>query len=132
MLKIDTGFKPVRATPQVVYAFLSDMNNLQKLMPDQVINWKSDLDSCTYTIKGMADIGMIITDRNPTDTIKMKSHGKVPFEFTLNFQIRSSNEFAETSVVFEGELNPFLKMMVEKPLTNFFTMLADGLGKEFK
>ena len=131
MLKIDTGFKPVKATPDAVYAFLADMNNLQKLMPEQVINWKSDTDSCTYTIKGMADIGMIITDREPVSLVKMASHGKVPFQFTLNIAIRPAGDGSEANLVFEGEINAFMKMMVEKPLTNFFNMLADGLSKQF-
>jgi carbon monoxide dehydrogenase subunit G len=131
MLKINTGYKPVNADPARVFAFLADMNNLEKLMPEQVINWKSDTDTCTYTIKGMADIGMQITDRNPDSSVSMSSFGKVPFNFTLVIRIRPVAALSEAGLEFEGDVNPFLKMMVEKPLGNFFNMLVDNLNKQF-
>lgn len=114
-----------------MFTFLSDMNNLEKLMPEQVVNWKSDADSCTYTIKGMADIGMRISERVPSSRIVMVSEGKVPFDFTLSIDIAAAGNGSETSLRFEGDVNMFLRMMVEKPLGNFFNMLIDSLEKQF-
>lgn len=130
-MKLETAWKPVNAGTEEVYSFLSDMNNLQKLMPEQVINWTSDIDTCQFTIKGMADLGMKIMQRNPHSLISIASHGKSPFPFTLDVQIEPQGETSQTRMVFNGDVNPFLKMMVEKPLTNFFTMLQDGLSKQF-
>jgi len=131
MLKLDTGFKPVNAAPGKVFAFLSDMNNMEKLMPEQVINWQSTIDNCRFTIKGMADIGMEITGRTPDTTLNLLSYGKVPFKFTLLITIRQVDAASEARLDFEGDVNPFLKMMVEKPLGNFFNMLVDNLNKQF-
>lgn len=131
MLKIDTGLKPVNAAPAQVFTFLEDMNNFQKLMPEQVTNWESDKDTCSFTIKGIATIGMKITDRVPNEKIVVESHGKSPFPFKLNIPINQAGAGSEAGLVFEGEVNPFLKMMVEKPLKNFFTMLVESLGKQF-
>ena len=131
MLKINTGFKPVNAAPDKVFAFLSDMNNMEKLMPEQVINWQSTADNCRFTIKGMADIGMEITERIPDTTLHLVSYGKVPFKFTLQITIRAAGSSSDASLDFEGDVNPFLKMMVEKPLGNFFNMLVDNLNKQF-
>ncbi|HOY48748.1 MAG TPA: hypothetical protein PL185_13725 [Flavobacteriales bacterium] len=130
-MKLETSWKPVQTTPDQVFAFLSDMNNLKKLMPEQVINWTSDTDTCQFTIKGMADLGMKVVERNEHTSIKMSSHGKVPFPFTLTVGIRPLDAISEAQLVFDGEVNPFLKMMVEKPLGNFFNMLLDGLGRQF-
>jgi carbon monoxide dehydrogenase subunit G len=133
MLTIDTGYKPVAAQPEQVFTFLSDLNNLQKLMPDRVENWQSDTDSCTFTIKGMAEIGMKIEERIPSHTLKLVSHGKVPFKFNLDILIRpdSSGSNCETAIVFNGDINMFMKMMVETPLTNFFKMLLEKLPSQF-
>lgn len=133
MLTIDTGYKPVAAPAEQVFTFLSDINNLQKLMPDRVENWQSDTDSCTFTIKGMADIGMKIEDRLPNHTLKLVSHGKVPFNFKLDISIRpdANGSGCESSIVFNGEINMFMKMMVETPLTNFFKMLLEKLPSQF-
>lgn len=133
MLTIDTGYKPVAAPAEQVFTFLSDINNLQKLMPDRVENWQSDTDSCTFTIKGMADIGMKIEERQPNHTLKLVSHGKVPFNFKLDILIRpdANGSGCESSIVFNGEINMFMKMMVETPLTNFFKMLLEKLPSQF-
>jgi carbon monoxide dehydrogenase subunit G len=130
-MKLETPWKAVQATPEQVFTFLSDMNNLQKLMPEQVINWTSDADACRFTIKGMADLGLAISERHEHSLIVMNAHGKTPFPFTLKVHIRPSEAISEAQLVFDGEVNPFLKMMVEKPLGNFFNMLLDGLSRQF-
>ena len=98
-----------------------------------VSHWQSDTDSCTFTIKGMAEIGMKIDERIPSHTLKLVSHGKVPFKFNLDILIRpdASGSNCETSIVFNGDINMFMKMMVETPLTNFFKMLLEKLPSQF-
>jgi carbon monoxide dehydrogenase subunit G len=131
MLVIETPQQNLKATQQEVYGFLADMNNLQKLMPEQVVHWKSDADSCTYTIKGMADIGMRVLERKPFESIHIQSEGKGPFAFTLTLSVKDDGEHSKAGLKFEGDVNPFLKMMVEKPLSNFFNLLIQSLGKQF-
>ena len=60
----------------------------------------------------------------------MVSHGKVPFSFKMDILINDSgNDKSDVYIEFEGDINPFMKMMVEKPLTNFFNMLVDRLSQ---
>jgi hypothetical protein len=40
-----------------------------------------------------------------------------------------SENKSEAYLVFNGDVNSFLKMMVEKPLTNFFNALSAKLEK---
>jgi carbon monoxide dehydrogenase subunit G len=68
-MKLETDWKSVNAKPEAVFAFLSDMNNMQKLMPEQVINWTSDGESCQFMIKGMAELGMKITNKTASSSI---------------------------------------------------------------
>ena len=80
----------------------------------------------------MATIGMKIIEKQPNSKIVISSNGKVPFEFLLFVNITETG--AETStgqLVFESDMNPMVKMMVEKPLGNFFNMLAQKM-KEIK
>jgi carbon monoxide dehydrogenase subunit G len=129
MLTIEIPPRIIKGNPTKVFSFLSDMNNIQQLMPEQVINWKSTADECSYTIKGMADISMRVANRVPSTELLWESFGKVPFDFKLKFDIQPDAENAIASLRFDGEVNPFLKMMVEKPLRNFFGMLVEGLDK---
>lgn len=99
-------------------------------MPEQVTNWKSTADECSFTISGMASIGMKMLEKVPNSLVKITSNGKVPFEFTLNIHL-TENSPAQTTgqLIFDSDLNPMMAMMVEKPLRNFFNLLA-GKMKE--
>jgi hypothetical protein len=81
----------------------------------------------------MTDIGLKRVAATPNSLIYLDSYGKVPFKFTLNiFLEEKENNTTEAKLKFDGEINPFMKMMVEKPLTNFFNMLSDKLVEKYK
>jgi hypothetical protein len=111
-----------------IFNFLSDFNNFGKLMPSQVTNWTCTGEDCTFTISGMATIGMKITEKVPSSKIVYASNGKVPFDFQL---IANIVEKGENSCVgqltFESDMNPMIKMMAERPLGNFFNLLAQKM-----
>ena len=99
-------------------------------MPPQVVDWQSTANDCSFKISGMASIGMKITEKTPNSLIKVISHGKVPFPFTLDIHLTEAGPAQCTSqLIFESDINPMMAMMVEKPLKNFFNLLA-GKMKE--
>ena len=115
-----------------VFNFLSDFNNFKSLMPSSVTNWQSTADTCSFTLSGMATIGMRIVEKSPVERIKINSEGKVPFEFELEVRIISLAENkCSGQLVFDSDMNPMMKMMVEKPLSGFFNILA-GKMKNIK
>ena len=133
MTKIESEKVEVNKSANDTFAFLSNFNNFQKLMPEQVTNWTSTENECSFTIKGMATIGMKIIEKTPSSFIKITSNGKVPFDFNLNVHLAEAGENkCSGQLIFEAELNPMLRMMVEKPLTNFFNLLAKKLQEVYK
>jgi len=129
-MRIESDKSEINKPASEVFSFLSDFNNFQKLMPSQVTNWKSTADECSFTISGMASIGMKILEKIPNSLVKISSNGKVPFDFTLNIHLTENSPSQTTGqLIFESDLNPMMAMMVEKPLRNFFNLLA-GKMKE--
>lgn len=131
MTTIETNHQNTQTSAEKLFVFLSDMNNYQQLMPeDKIEKWQSEKNQCEFTIKGMARIGMQIEETESPNSIKIKSFGKVPFPFDLNIHINPINDkSADLFMIFNGEINAFMRMMVEKPLTNFFNMLVDKGAK---
>lgn len=126
MTKIETEHKKAPYSQEKLFNFLNDLNNFERLMPeDKIEKWSSDESKCEFTIKGMARIGLQKDSSTAPSLIKISSFGKVPFSFTLDIHLDeiSANE-TEAYMKFEGDINPFMKMMVEKPLSNFFNMLV--------
>ena len=110
-----------------VYNFLSDFNNFCHLMPEQIADWQSTSDECSFTIKGMASLGMKMIEKQPTSLIKIVKNGKAPFDFTLTVHIEDRQEQCDVQLAFDADLSPVMKMMASKPLTNFLNLLVNRL-----
>jgi carbon monoxide dehydrogenase subunit G len=126
MTRIESDKVEVAKSAEEVFNFLSDFNNFSKLMPEQVTDWVSDTDTCSFNIKGMASLGMAIESRTPNSEIKIRKNGKAPFDFFLTCEIGELTGNSSTlKLYFDADLNPLLKMMAEKPLTNFLNLLVN-------
>ncbi|MEM9024208.1 MAG: SRPBCC family protein, partial [Bacteroidota bacterium] len=87
MTTIESEKVTVASTADDVFTFLSDLNNLQELMPgERVTDWSSTEDTCQFQIKGLARIGMKVIERLPASTIRIGAEGKNPFDFTLTIR----------------------------------------------
>lgn len=113
---------------QDLYEQLSDMNNLQKLMPPQVNSWTGDKDSCHFQIEGMGGLGLKFRDKTIPSLLVMEQNGKAPFSFLLKAEIFQTESGSDIRFSMEADLNPFIKMMAEKPLRNFLEVLAVAVG----
>ncbi|MCC7301211.1 MAG: hypothetical protein IT233_01080 [Bacteroidia bacterium] len=127
-MKIESQVVDIENSQENVFVFLSDFSNFGKMMPPQVTDWKASADECSFVINGMATIGMKITERVPNERISIVSHGgKIPFSFTLNAVISANGSHSRGQLIFESDMNPMMRMMVEKPLSNFFNILASKM-----
>jgi len=129
MTTIESNEALVNKSAEEVYLFLSDFRNFEKLMPEQVTNWKATDEECSFTIKGMASLGMKIKNKNPNSLIEIESSGKVPFNFTMKCMIAGKQQQSSVKLLLEADMNPMLKMLAEKPLTNFLNMLVNRLAE---
>lgn len=128
--------KPVtlNASQKKVYEFLADFNNFEKLMPEQVTNWQSDKETCSFTIEGMADIKLKYTTKNPYGTIKVEPDGKSPINFDLevNLEVSSLDEQKTTgTITVNAALNPMLAMVAKRPLENLVDVMSEKLNGVF-
>ncbi len=128
MLVIETEKKQINKSAKDVYEFVSNSLNLGKILPEQVENFKGDSEMCVFEVKGLAKLGLQIQERIPTNTVIYKNTEKTPVKFTLKVNIVALSESSCTSnIIFEGDVNAMMKMMIEKPLNNLFTSMANKL-----
>ncbi len=114
----------INSSSERVFTFLSDFNNFGKLMPEQITNWKATQDNCSFTIQGMAELSMLISEKTPFSKIVYGSDKVNPFAYSLSILLDESVSNQTTSqIVFSAELNTMLKMMLQRPLQNFVNIL---------
>lgn len=124
MTRIESNKETIQQTAAQVYDFLIDFNNIGKLMPEQVEGFTVEGDTCKFTIKGMASLGLKYESKTPCSEVVMAKHEKAPFDLKLICKIEDRGPESTLQLFFDADLNPFLKMMAEKPLANFLNLLV--------
>jgi len=130
-LKIETNHQLINAAPEIVFNFLSNMSNFEKLLPkDKIEDWEATNETCTFKIKNMGTIQLKRVASTPNSLIYLDSFGKTPIKFSLNIYIaEKTSTSSEAYLAFDGDVNPFMKLMLGKPLTEFFNYLIHQLTK---
>jgi len=132
-MKIDSNRVHVRAGRVEILQFLTDARNLIHLLPeDNISDWKATQQDCSFKVQGGVLIALIHTGVSEEKEIHMKSGPGTPFPFNLTIHLAEKDDFTEGYIAFDGEVNMFLKMMVEKPLTALFNLMSEKLKGHFE
>ena len=131
-MKIESTKVVVNAEIQTVFDFLTNTENLYHILPqDKISDWKADSTSCSFKIQGGVTISLKQQSQEAPVKLVMKSGEKSPFPFTLTVHLASQGAQTEGYIAFDGDVNMFLKMMVEKPLTNLFNYMSEKLREYY-
>ena len=129
---IDSTKVSVNASQEEVFKFLKDMRNIIYLLPqDKISDFKATENDCSFKVQGGVIISLLQDGDEGHGKIKMKSGEKSPFPFQLIVNTITIESGTEGYLHFDGEVNMFLKMMVEKPLTALFNYMSGELAKQF-
>jgi hypothetical protein len=109
---------------------LCDVNNFEKLMPESIAKFEvTDTDSFIFGLKGMPEIKLRMKDKTPNSKIVLgAASDKLPFTLTANIE-EISEASAAIQLVFEGEFNAMMAMMVKGPITKFIETLSENMSK---
>jgi len=99
-----------------VYNFLSDFNNHQQLMPENIQNWTSTFNTAAFSIQNMGSISLKIDSRTENSQIIITPDQKPPFEMELKWVLTAHGEDTMVTYTISAELNMMLKMLASGPL----------------
>ncbi len=130
-MKIESKKVTVPASKEKVYKYITDLNNFKELLPqDRISEWESTTNYCSFKVQGTATIDLKLKESKEFEHIVLESGDKSPFPITLNIFLSEKEEITTVYQVMDAKVNPFLKMMVEKPLANLFDYIADKLTEK--
>jgi hypothetical protein len=100
-----------------VFEFLSDLNNHQQLMPENIYNWSSTKDEARFTIQNMAKLAIKISSLTENKEIIATPTEEVPFALELKWILsEGENGQTEATHAISADLNMMMKMIVVGPL----------------
>lgn len=122
----------VNASKEEIKAFLSNAENLWLILPqDKISDFKATTAECSFKVQGGITISLV-QNGSDKDKLFLKSGEKTPFPFNLTVNLSENGGKTEGYILFDGEVNAFLKLMVEKPLSALFNYMSEKLKSHFE
>lgn len=113
-----------------VYEFLSDLNNHQQLMPENIYNWSSTKDEAKFTIQNMAKIALKVSSRKKDEELVAIPSEDAPFALELKWSVSDKgDDKTEALYTISAELNMMMKMLASGPLQKLVDHQTGALKK---
>ena len=129
-MKLNSKKVIVKKSASELCDFLSDVKNFEQLMPESISKFEVIReDAFVFALKGMPEIALEIKELNsPNNVVLGAISDKIPF--TLKGNIIAVDEGnSEAELLFSGEFNSMMAMMIKGPITKFIETLAENLEK---
>ena len=108
--------------------FLTEVKNFETLMPENiskfaVLNEKAFL----FALKGMPEIALEVKEvEKPNKVVLGAISDKLPFTLTAMIEGESETS-SNVELLFDGEFNTMMSMMIKAPISKFIETLASNL-----
>lgn len=126
-MNLESPIKTVDQSPETVYNFLMNIENFEKLMPENTKFEKISDTRFLFGLKGMPEIVLDLKEGIPHSKVILgAASDKIPF--TLTAAIRElAPQKTEVQLLFDGEFNAMMAMMVKGPITKFIGTLSENM-----
>lgn len=119
-------------TQKEVFDFLADVKNFEKIMPESIEKFESlDENSFLFQLKGMPVLKLTLKEKTEASKIILGAKSeKLPFKLIADIQ-EVDESTSELQLLFEGEFNAMMSMMIKSPIQKFIKSLSENLEKRF-
>lgn len=107
-------------------SMLKNPQDYEKLMPESLQKFEAKEDGFKFSLKGMPEIALKIDEVSDQKVILKSASSSLDFALTGTLNPVNENQ-TEVQLLFDGNFNSFIKMMIEKPLQNFINSLTDKI-----
>ncbi|AMC10575.1 orotate phosphoribosyltransferase [Lutibacter profundi] len=124
-MNLESKKSTINKSQKEFFEFLSNLENFRQLMPENIEKFEVDGESFIFSLKGMPEIRLVVKEKQEFDKIILGAASS-KLNFTLTALINKiSDSSCESQLLFEGDFNPMMAMMVKKPLQKFIDTLSE-------
>ena len=111
--------------------FLADVKNFETLMPENISKFEVIRENAfVFALKGMPEIALEVKEvEKPNKVVLGAISDKIPFTLTADIQEISDNA-STVALLFEGEFNTMMAMMIKGPINKFIETLAVNIPQK--
>ena len=124
-MNLETQKTIVPKSAKDLFAILEKLDTFESLLPDHCSKLEKLSDtSFVFALKGMPEIYLEKKSSTPYSQLVLgEANGKIPFQLTTNIAEISDKE-SEVQLLFKGDFNPIMAMMVKTPISKFIEVLV--------
>lgn len=120
----------IQTNKEKVFQHLMVMPNYEALFPeDRISDFQSDENSFSVKIAGQGRIKLERSEVTENEKITLKAVDDKPFQMDLNILLEDNEGKTKGHILANADLNPFIKMVAQKPLDKLFNSMAKKLAK---
>ena len=128
-MNLESPSKTINKSAETIYNFLMNIENFETLMPENTKFEKINDTRFLFALKGMPEIVLDLKEGTPhTRVVLGAASDKLPFTLKANISELEASK-SEVGLMFEGEFNPMMSMMVKGPITKFIETLVSNLDR---
>jgi hypothetical protein len=121
----ESRYGKLTCTAEEVYNIVTDIRNFEVFIPQGSINnWQAEKESCSFRVSMVGTVSIRLVEKEKYSKVVFKGDalGKNDFLLTLNI-FGKGQDPAEVRVLLNADLNPILKKMAAKPISQFLEIL---------
>jgi ribosome-associated toxin RatA of RatAB toxin-antitoxin module len=129
-MTLESPKKIVDKSAKYLFDALSEVKNFERLMPETIAKFEvTDADSFIFGLKGLPEIKLRMKEKiRNSKVILGAASEKLPFTLTATILEISENQ-SEVGLLFDGEFNAMVGMMIKGPISKFLENLAENMEK---
>ena len=128
-MNLETNKVIVSKTQEEMFNFLTKVENYEQIMPENTDKFEVSEDSFLFSLKGMPEIRLKLQEQVASSKVVLGSTSdKFPFTLTGNI-VKIDDNSSEVQLLFDGQFNPMVAMMIKNPIQKFISTLTENIEK---
>lgn len=114
-----------------VFNFVTDIRNFERFIPEgKIDDWHAERDSCSFRVPMLGTVNVELVEKEMYKKVVFNGNALKNNDFSLELVIlKSDNDTAEVKVLLSADINPVLKMMASKPISQFLEKLINEMER---
>jgi len=128
-MKLESKKVTVQKSAPELCDYLSNVENFENLMPENISKFEVIRENAfVFGLKGMPEIALEIKEVDkPNKVVLGAISDKLPFTLVADINEVSENS-STVELLFEGEFNAMMAMMIKGPISKFIDTLATNMA----
>jgi carbon monoxide dehydrogenase subunit G len=112
-----------------LFAFVTDIRNFEQFLPESNVNsWSAEKEMCRFEVAMIGTVTVRLSEKSKYTRVVYTGDALGKNDFNLTLLITGNiKDPAKVQVTLDADLNPMMKMVASKPISQFLELLISKM-----